>query len=427
MAKIDKIIQKFNKAKNAINTIKGISSKIEALGYSSAIDELGEARFEAEKLLKKRQSNLISQFNAFKDDNGNPLAQSGLTRVKGEPEKKGVSLIYPKYDPLANYITFDIRPRKDRTFSGGKFATSTLTPNLGEPGSRVQDSPYHRRQISLYIPDTLISQANVGYRAESIGSFPRSVANILESIGTGDLKDTLGTEVSNAVQEFFNMTVNRLGSEVPNLVQGIAKNPQQEQLLDSVPFRSWDFTFDFYPRNKDEAEEVRQIIKVFRQSMLPDTFRPSGKNAEGELDVEQVEKKTALLNATYFNYPNIFDIYFHGPIADKVDGFLPTVCTNAQVDYTGGQKFSTFYDGTPNHIQLTLNFLEIKTLTLGNYEKIRAEMAEGGFGPSGGLDGDSILDEVSKGNKVNETDLKTGVDIMKQSPHLITPFEETPG
>jgi hypothetical protein len=75
MAKIDKIIQKFNKAKNAINTIKGISSKIEALGYSSAIDELGEARFEAEKLLKKRQSNLISQFNAFKDDNGNPLAQ----------------------------------------------------------------------------------------------------------------------------------------------------------------------------------------------------------------------------------------------------------------------------------------------------------------------------------------------------------------
>ena len=52
MAKIDKIIQKFNKAKNAIKTIKGISSKIEAIGYQSAIDELGEARKSAETLFQ---------------------------------------------------------------------------------------------------------------------------------------------------------------------------------------------------------------------------------------------------------------------------------------------------------------------------------------------------------------------------------------
>ena len=66
----------------------------------------------------------------------------------------------------------------------------------------------------------------------------------------------------------------------------------------------------------------------------------------------------------------IFNIKFEGPLATKIDGFLPAVCANAQVDYTGGQKFSTFYDGQPSHIQLTLNFLEIQTMTLGNYESI---------------------------------------------------------
>ena len=78
-----------------------------------------------------------------------------------------------------------------------------------------------------------------------------------------------------------------------------------------------------------------------------------------------------------FNYPNIFDIYFAGPLANNIDGFLPAICTNAQVDYTGGQKFSTHYDGMPNHIQLTLNFLEIRIMSLQNYEMIKAPRYSG--------------------------------------------------
>ena len=73
-----------------------------------------------------------------------------------------------------------------------------------------------------------------------------------------------------------------------------------------------------------------------------------------------------------FLYPNIFDIQFIGPLAGNIDGFLPAVCTNAQVDYSGGQKFSTHSDGMPTKIQLTLNFLEIQIMSLNNYDSIRA-------------------------------------------------------
>ena len=68
---------------------------------------------------------------------------------------------------------------------------------------------------------------------------------------------------------------------------------------------------------------------------------------------------------------------------------MPAVCTNAQVDYTGGQKFSTFADGQPVHIQLTLNFLEIKTMTLGNYQAISNLV-------KGVQDDSSLLDRQSR-------------------------------
>ena len=61
--------------------------------------------------------------------------------------------------------------------------------------------------------------------------------------------------------------------------------------------------------------------------------------------------KDVEVNASYFNYQNIFEIYFEGQLfRNKIDGFLRlAVCANAQVDYTGGQKFSTFSDGQGSH------------------------------------------------------------------------------
>ena len=57
---------------------------------------------------------------------------------------------------------------------------------------------------------------------------------------------------------------------------------------------------------------------------------------------------------------------------DKIDGFLPAVCTQAEVNYAGGQKFATFYDGQPVKITLSLSFQEIRVLTRTNYEQISA-------------------------------------------------------
>jgi len=345
MAYIDKLLNKFNKVKNAVNSIKGIQSKIQSINYTTAIDALGLEKGAAEDLINSRRSSLEKQ-----------LSSSGMARGHSAkpPSVRGTNIVYPFHDRLENYLVFDIRPRKAR----GEFVSHAVHKN---------------RTIALYVPDAVISQAAVTYRNEGINTFQRTIDDLITNFEGFDGSITEGAKKMGT--KFLQNAVNTMQGGLTNLKAGRATNPLQEQFLDGVPFRSWDFTFDFWAKSADEAAMVNEIIYTFRSSMLPDAYSESFDfdSVQGDGKITPAQKqvvKDADLNASYFNYPNVFEISFEGPMGSKVDGFLPAVCTNAQVDYTGGQKFSTFADGNPVHIQLTLNFLEIKTMTLGNYESI---------------------------------------------------------
>ena len=373
MAYIDKLLNKFNKAKQKINSLKGIQAKIQSINYTTAIDALGESKAEAEKLLESRRNTLQEGLGSRK---------IGQSYAKKPPKVRGNDLVYPYYDQLENYIVFLSRPRRQR-------------------GS-VQADVHKERQVALYVPDTLISQSTVTYTADGVSDIARALDQVMEGFkkGVEDGFGAIGEQANKNMTKFIQTAQNKITGGFSNLKAGRAKNPLQEQQLTGVPFRSWDFTFDFWPKSKEEAAKVNEIIYVFRSSMLPDAYSEAlsvditpGDIIGGEDDDKFMEIKDKVkdveVNASYFNYPNIFEIYFEGPLGNKIDGFLPAVCANAQVDYTGGQKFSTFSDGQPVHIQLTLNFLEIKTMTLGNYEAIRA-------GGKGNLDDQSILDRQSR-------------------------------
>ena len=381
MAYIDKLLNKFNKAKQKINSLKGIQAKIQSINYTTAIDALGESKAEAEKLLESRRNTLQEGLGARK---------IGQSYAKKPPKVRGNDLVYPYYDQLENYIVFLSRPRRQR-------------------GS-VQAEVHKERQVALYVPDTLISQATVTYTADGVSDVARALDQVMEGFkkGLGDGFAAMGEQANKNMTKFIQTAQNKITGGFSNLKAGRAKNPLQEQQLTGLPFRSWDFTFDFWPKSKEEAAKVNEIIYVFRSSMLPDAYSEIisvdgtpfdliGGEDEDKIAEFKDKVKDVEVNASYFNYPNIFEIYFEGPLGNKIDGFLPAVCANAQVDYTGGQKFSTFADGQPVHIQLTLNFLEIKTMTLGNYEAIRA-------GGKGQLDDQSILDRQSRTGVYDDPD-----------------------
>ncbi len=394
MAKIDKLIGKFNKVKSKINSIKGIAAKIEAINYKNVVDTLGESAAEAEKLLKDRQAAL-----------GKSLANSqgrAKKRVKHSRMTPGNQYVYPYHDPLANYIVFDILPRIQRknttnvdydTMMDAKGDKASQNFMLGTDGKVKQESSvYQRNTISLYVPDALISQATTQYRPEGISAFNRAIAQIIESAGSGgaDFFETGMEQGKKLLNKVLNEALNKMSGGLLNLRAGRASNPQQEQMLDGIPMRSWDFTFDFWPKSEEEAYQVRAIVETFRQSMLPDTYSDEAITSAMFGEGAGKEGNETSINASYFNYPNIFQIYYYGPMASKVDGFLPAVCTNAQVDYTGGQKFTTYHDGMPVHMQLTLNFLEIKTMSLGNYNAIKSSaVGDSATGSAKSMYGDS--------------------------------------
>ena len=347
---IDKLISKFDKVKKSINSIKGIRSKIQAFNYTTAIDALGEEKkSEAMKLLKDRKDRLVK-------GGAENINQARVYSCRRPPEEEN-QIIYPEYDELHNWIVFTSLPRRDR---------------IGE-----RDHPvFKEREVALYIPDTLISQASTTYTADTIGAVQRALANLAERAKQGDLFGAATEEGGKIITKFIGESFNKATGGYFNAARGRAGNPLQEQLLTGIPFRSWDFTFDFFPKTQSEAEKVNKIIYFFRSSMLPDAYTATYKDLTGQGGGAKDDKAKANNNASYLNYPNIFNIRFEGPIAGKIDGFLPAVCANAQIDYAGGQKFSTFYDGQPAHIQLTLNFLEIQTMTLGNYENTVSKLGD---------------------------------------------------
>jgi hypothetical protein len=159
--------------------------------------------------------------------------------------------------------------------------------------------------------------------------------------------------------------------------------------------------------------------KNFKNGIF-DIEEDSATNTVVEYSKDLIDTATALTGGKegsirpFYNLPNIIDIEFAGPMGSKVDGFLPAVLTNVQVDYTGGQKFSTHEDGQPMHMQMVLNFLEIRILTLNNYELVRADdvtigSSGGNLAKQGTEYNESVLDRNSLSNQ-KEVQAQTGIN-----------------
>ena len=231
---IDKLISKFEKVKKSINSIKGIRSKIQSFNYTTAFDALeDEARKNYESLIKDRKSSLVK----------GGTAQNEVARRFGQkaPKDVGEQLIYPEYDALSNWIVFTSMPRRDRL-------------DARETSTGKKHPVFTEREVALYVPDTLISQAGVTYTADGISAMQRALANIGEAAKQGDLLGKGLDESKKMIVKFIGESFNKATGGYFNAARGRAGNPLQEQLLTGIPFRSWDFTFDFFPKTKENKE-----------------------------------------------------------------------------------------------------------------------------------------------------------------------------
>jgi len=168
------------------------------------------------------------------------------------------------------------------------------------------------------------------------------------SSGTGQ-KATSAIFSSLAVQALTGQDVNI--NSVISRTTGSVVNQNVEMLFQGVNIRTaFQFTFDLIPRSSSEAEEIKTIIRTFKQEMTP------RKGAQG----------------FFVKSPNVFKIEYRTgskphPFLNK---FKPCALTNMSVNYSGSGQYSTFTDATPVHMILSLQFQELSPIYAEDYQNV---------------------------------------------------------
>jgi hypothetical protein len=200
--------------------------------------------------------------------------------------------------------------------------------------------------ISMYIPDTLNFQYNAGYGNLSLQQVANEVAGTAGSAFSN--VPILGTLAKTAS---LGLTVAQSNAAKLALsTQGLAINPQQQLLFDGIDFRTYQMAFTFTPYSRQEAETVKEIIKLFRYHTAP-----------------QITTGGA---GMFFVPPSTFDLdfMFNGQRNSNVTRVAESVIESIDVNYAPN-GWAAHDNGAPVQTTLTMNFREIELI---DKDKIKA-------------------------------------------------------
>ena len=237
-------------------------------------------------------------------------------------------------------------------------ATTTLTADTNANTTRV--SAY----ISLYMPDTV----SMGYDAqyEDISLKDKKLTGLTQGASTlynaalkGSTKGglTIGDLILAGMQDNSFFPARAILQS-----NGVAINPNVQLLFRAVGLRQFQFEFMFSPKSSDESKIVKNIIQLFKFHAAPEILG-SFESSPGITD-----NSTNAAKGLAFIIPSTFDISFKSLIGGtwsdnpSVANIGTSVLESINVDYAPN-GWSTFTDGSPTQIRLTLQFKETFIIT----------------------------------------------------------------
>lgn len=125
-------------------------------------------------------------------------------------------------------------------------------------------------------------------------------------------------------------------------------NPHMEFLFKSINQRTFQYTFNFAAKSKEEADMIHRIIKSLKKNSHP--------------EVDEI--------SAFLKMPSEFEITFYSNMKENqyVNRVLPCALTNIEVDYTPDSVTSFFKDDgdekgqPPTRITMNLTFSEVALL-----------------------------------------------------------------
>lgn len=217
---------------------------------------------------------------------------------------------------------------------GATAIVANETGGFNQPVKRIKTG------IALHMPLALSVKYSVNYEEADVG---------LEYRGMQALGDnTSGTVAAGGTA--VAMSKAGAGAGALSKLTKTAVNPVKEQVFKSVDFRTFSFTYTFAPKDSQEAANCLNIIHQFKYHMHPE-FK----------DEDQF----------LYIYPSEFDItyYNNNQPNDNIHHHTSCVLMDLSLDYAPQGTFSTFPDGTPTQIVMSLLFKELGKLDKDNIKK----------------------------------------------------------
>jgi hypothetical protein len=257
--------------------------------------------------------------------------------------------------------------------------------NLRAPtGTEVNSKQKAEKTIQLPIPSNIGDTNQVNWGDDSLNSLAifgaDQINKVLASknivggggallnnvLGTGQEVLTKGGAQEAIKQAFTSALVNQLGANTTpegliSRATGSVLNPNMELLFQGVNLRTFPFDFDFAPRDEKESNVVKEIIRIFKQSMAPRT----GSNTAGA--------------GLFIEAPNIFLLKYKSGNQDHpyLNKFKPCALTSMGMNYTGSGSYATYADKTPVHMKLSLSFTELNPIYNEDYNSSIGQQAVG--------------------------------------------------
>ena len=246
-----------------------------------------------------------------------------------------------------------------------EFSPKPLTQSGGfGQGERSDASTRTLGSTILAIPGGIKDSNATGWGDGSMNALEAALAGIalggIQGGGEGfaqSISQTVGNivggsnEVKDAIAASFAGNAAGIGQQLLTRTTGAILNPNMELLFKGPSLRPFDFSFLLAPRDPDEATEVINIIRFFKQGMAP------------------IRTQANL----FLKSPNTFKVtYLHRGESGKehfgLNKFKECALLGLNVDYTPNANYATFTDGTMVAYRLTMRFQELEPVFNDDYQ-----------------------------------------------------------
>jgi len=261
------------------------------------------------------------------------------------------------------WLTAQRRRAKEK----GSFTLELPFPNTLTDSTGVQINSFERGFIEEFLTGQAVAAADDPVAAaKKLGN---AIANGAAGVISGDafadneaggmfkrLIGTLGTNVLGGLG---------IGEKSIGAALGSVQNPLTTLHFSGVDLRNFSFSWSVFPANKQEADDIKNIVNRVKSKILPriQSLSPTGDGAEQLNGLTQ-----GGLARAYLKYPSVVMINLLGVNEAHYPRFKACMCKGIDINYADNGSSPTIAEGgVPMGISISMSFMELEIQTAEDY------------------------------------------------------------